>query len=87
MYPKAVAGAALPFTGLILGWKVVAAAALVLAGMALLRMSLVDKAKASLRPGTPGTRRSWPRIHAAQSGSGIVHVEPTPGYCGRDARR
>jgi hypothetical protein len=38
MYPKAVAGAALPFTGLLLGWRVVAAAALVLAGMALLRM-------------------------------------------------
>jgi hypothetical protein len=38
MYPKAVAGAALPFTGLFLGWRVVAAAALLLAGMALLRM-------------------------------------------------
>jgi hypothetical protein len=38
MYPKAVAGAALPVTGLFLGWRVVAAAALLLAGMALLRM-------------------------------------------------
>jgi hypothetical protein len=38
MYPKATAGAALPVTGLIFGWRVVAAAALVLAGMALLRL-------------------------------------------------
>jgi hypothetical protein len=38
MYPKAIAGGALPVTGLIFGWRVVAAAALVLAGLALLRL-------------------------------------------------
>jgi hypothetical protein len=38
MYPKATAAAALPFTGLIFGWKAVAVSALLLAGMALLRL-------------------------------------------------
>jgi hypothetical protein len=39
MYPKVAAGgAALPFTGLVLGWKAVAAASLVLAGAAIVRL-------------------------------------------------
>jgi hypothetical protein len=38
MYPKIAAGGALPLTGLMFGWKLVAAASLVLAGAAILRL-------------------------------------------------
>jgi hypothetical protein len=38
MYPKIAAGGALPLTGFMFGWKVVAAASLLLAGAAILRL-------------------------------------------------
>jgi hypothetical protein len=86
MYPKAVAGAALPFTGLLLGWRVVAAAALVLAGMALLRMVPRQQGEGVLAARNAGSPAFLAAHHTAAIRFFHRACRAPPGYCSPYAR-